>query len=138
MDATPTKRMSDRSTKCKTSFKEEEESEEDTNPTSSTTTSQNAISSIIPGAAPKSIVESLRSVRIKRPRKRDESYVYSDDHTDGNEDLHVTKNKNIAATPSSSVPAGSKRKATTATADSEDEPLVQRTSSQNGSSKKNG
>jgi hypothetical protein len=124
VDGSPSKRSLDRATKYKTSLKEEYESDEDTKPSASI--SQNIVSSTnVIESTSKSVTESLRSVRIRRHKKRDESYVYSDDNLDKKDD-----NMHSGGKKSSGMPTGTKRKASEIASDSEDEPLVKRTATQ--------
>merc|ERR1712227_405570 len=89
-------------------------------------TSQSSSSAINVTTSPtKSVTETLRSVRIRRHKKRDESYVYSDTNE---------KEENIDS--ASNPPVGSKRKANRADSDSEDEPLVKKSNSLSSISKK--
>ena len=124
VEESPGKRTSDRTTKCKSSMKEENESEDETKP--SVSSSQSSSSAINVTTSPtKSVTETLRSVRIRRHKKRDESYVYSDTNE---------KEENIDSV--SNPPVGSKRKANKADSDSEDEPLVKKSNSVSSISKK--
>ena len=126
VEGSPGKRTSDRSTKCKSSMKEEIESEDETKPCDSS--SQN-IPSAITASPAKSVTETLRSVRIRRHKKRDESYVYSDE----NEKEESTKSGGAhkPSGVSNLQTAGTKRKAIRPDSDSEDEPLVKKTSINN-------
>ena len=116
IEASPGKRTSDRSTKCKSSMKEEIESEDETKP--SVSTSQKPISQNDTTTSPtKSVTETLRSVRIRRHRNEND------------------KEENTTS-PSNIPVVGTKRKGNRADSDSEDEPLVKKANSVNSGNKK--
>ena len=116
IEASPGKRTSDRSTKCKSSLKEEIESEDETKP--SVSTSQKPVSLNDTTTSPtKSVTETLRSVRIRRHRNENE--------------------KEENTTSASNIPVlGTKRKGNRVDSDSEDEPLVKKANSVNSGNKK--
>ena len=116
IEASPGKRTSDRSTKCKSSMKEEIESEDETKP--SVSTSQKPISQNDTTTSPtKSVTETLRSVRIRRHRNEND------------------KEESTTSAPNNPV-VGTKRKGNRADSDSEDEPLVKKANSVNSGNKK--
>ena len=116
IEASPGKRTSDRSTKCKSSLKEEIESEDETKP--SVSTSQKPVSLNDTTTSPtKSVTETLRSVRIRRHRNEND--------------------KEENTTSASNIPVlGTKRKGNRVDSDSEDEPLVKKANSVNSGNKK--
>lgn len=133
LDSPPAKRTSDRTTRCTTSFNEEIQSDDDVKANSSTSQPIPSATTTVGTTSPsKSVTESLRSVRIRKHRKRNESGTYSEDNlAEENEDGKLLDTRKG---PGSLT--GVKRKSAAKDSDSEDEPLVKRTATQNTSSRK--